>query len=97
MVSRKSRYLSLAIPLGDYEPSEKVSERFFETARALGRTTREGIVIPLQAKEPGSRPAVRTALARMRGRTRFSSKSSSVLTPRRFRVAEEGNLLIGTP
>jgi ribosomal peptide maturation radical SAM protein 1 len=90
MVSRKSRYLALAIPLGDYTPSPKVAERFFEMVRNIGRSTREGIVISLRPFEPRSSRAVGS----VRG---LRSKSSSVVAPDRFRVAEQGDLVIGNP
>jgi ribosomal peptide maturation radical SAM protein 1 len=90
MVSRKSRYLALAIPLGDYTPSPKVAGRFFEMVRNIGRSTREGIVISLRPFEPRSSRAVGS----VRG---LRSKSSSVVAPDRFRVAEQGDLVIGNP
>ena len=40
MIRDDSRYLSLAVPLGDYIPSEGIAERFYEVASSVSRSDR---------------------------------------------------------
>jgi hypothetical protein len=50
MVRDGNAFLSLAIPLGDYSPSETVLERFYRLVDTIGATTNEVIVLePLRA------------------------------------------------
>jgi hypothetical protein len=45
MVRDGNAFLSLAIPLGEYSPSEAVLERFYRLVEQLGATTKEVIVL----------------------------------------------------
>jgi hypothetical protein len=50
MVRDGNAFLSLAIPLGDYSPSEAVLEKFYRLVEQLGATTGEVVVLePLRA------------------------------------------------
>lgn len=94
------RYLALAVPLGEYRPSPRVSESLVEAARALGRPGRGGVVVPARVLD--ARPA------RAEPRAAFGSSQGPRprrATPRRrppqgalsaacFSFDESGDLLI---
>jgi len=48
MIRDGNSFLSLAIPLGDYSPSEAILERFYALVDAMGTTTNE--IVVLQAR-----------------------------------------------
>ena len=41
------RHLALAVPLGRFAPEGRALSRFWRVARSLGRTTRDGIAVPI--------------------------------------------------
>jgi ribosomal peptide maturation radical SAM protein 1 len=92
LVRDGSRYLALAIPLGEYSPAGPARERFYALARRLGKKVPEGwIVSPsmtVDALDRGLR-------SRRRGR-RLSPRPSHRrrLTPSDFSVNERGEVLI---
>jgi len=93
LVRDGSRYLALAVPLGEYGPPPRVLERFYEIARRLGRHTSRGVVIPLDGAAP---PPAHKLGARARpfcprparGRPRRGLSASG------FSLTERGELLI---
>ncbi len=48
MLEHGGRYLSLAVRLGDYEPSRAVVNRFFSVAKRLGEPVAGGVRVPLE-------------------------------------------------
>jgi hypothetical protein len=86
MLQSGTRYLSLAIPLGSYVPSARVVERFFSVAARLGRTTRQGLRVPLE--RAGARRTAPREHAAGGGRRRARG-----LDPGQFRVAH-GELIV---
>jgi hypothetical protein len=84
------RYLSLAVPLGPYAPAAPVAGLFYETARALGRRTPEGFVIPLEGPRP--HPRRRRSSARARRPTR-----GGTLVASQFGLTADGDLLVSLP
>ena len=48
MLEQDGRYLSLAVRLGDYEPSRPLVNRFFAVAKELGEPTTDGLRVPLK-------------------------------------------------
>ena len=85
VVKDGSRYLALAVALGEYSPSKVVTQRFYSVARHLGRSSAEGIVVPLDPQAvPGGRPPDRPA-----GRGHLGPGTRARLTPARFHVRRD--------
>jgi len=93
MLQDGSRYLNLAIPLGEYSPGAAIVERFRVTASNLGRRTSAGVVIPIDGAlghnghVNGDRPASRGQGPGTRGRP-------GKLTPDRFGFDRHGDLVV---
>ncbi len=51
MLNEGTRYLSLAVPLGEYRPSPRATTRLRALFARLGRTDRRGVTIPLDRPE----------------------------------------------
>ena len=81
MLREGERLLSLAIPLGEYVPEPVIVDRFHRTARAVGETSRNRILIPWNVESPLPVEGRR----KQTGRTRR-------LTPSRFAV--ESNYVV---
>jgi hypothetical protein len=92
-----TRYLALAIPLGEYVPNAPVVERFFQVVSRLGRRTPGGTVVSLK-------DAIRTARSSFWSATRRGSRQvrrkvarqirGPGLTPAQFEIAGNGDLHI---
>ncbi len=89
MMRDGSRYLALAIPLGDYSPPVEAVERFRQLARRVGRRVRGGWVVSPDAV---SRGASGKALRRPRPRGRRARRDLR-LTPAQFSIDARGNVL----
>ena len=52
-----TRYLALAVAVGDYAPAQPVVKQFYGVVKSIGVPTDEGIAVPLngQAKAPARR------------------------------------------
>jgi hypothetical protein len=86
-----SRFLALAIPLGEYSPPAKAVERFWSLARELARPTREGLVLPLRRLGGGvQRPRPGTRRRRSWSRRPRARR----LTPSQFILNEVGELIV---
>lgn len=94
MLEQGGRYLSLAVRLGDYEPSRPVVNRFFAVAKALGEPTSDGLRVPLKRLHgsDGYRSAATRNLAKS-GRP-FPRYRSRRLSPSQFCVDGNGDLLV---
>ena len=57
MVQDQKSYLSLAIPLGVYQPKGAALQKFCETLQKLGRTNEMQFTIPESAYCPAAQPA----------------------------------------
>ncbi|HEY7445624.1 MAG TPA: RiPP maturation radical SAM C-methyltransferase [Vicinamibacterales bacterium] len=93
-----TRYLALAIPLGEYVPSAPVVDRFFRVVSLLGQPTPTGTVVSL--KDAGRTERSSFSLAARRGSRQVRQKGTrrvhrSGLTPAQFEIAANGDLLIG--
>ena len=86
-----TRYLALALPIGEYSPSGPIVERFYQTARALGRSTKDGVILSLVEL-----PAHRLPLPRSKARTngRKPERRARTLTPSQFAFNASGQLVI---
>ena len=94
MLEQGGRYLSLAVRLGDYQPSRPVVNRFFAVAKALGEPTAAGLRVPLKRLNgsDGYRTAAVRALAQ--ARTSFPRYRSRRLSPSQFCVDGNRGLLV---
>jgi hypothetical protein len=91
MLERGGHYLSLAVRLGDYEPSRPVVNRFFAVAKALGEPTAHGLRVPLKRLN-GSEGYRTAALAKPGGS--FPRYRSRRLSPSQFCVDGKRGLLV---
>lgn len=87
------RHLALAVPLGRFAPEGRALERFWRVARAMGRTTGDGIAIPVHNYD------VDFCTLRARNRSASPSASESArtrerLTPDRFSVNRHEGLVL---
>jgi len=89
-----SRYLALAVPLGEYSPSASIVERFYETTRVLGRSTRDEVVVPLDLGCAGAARARRGSKTRGNGGRPKRSRRSLTLSPSQFRIDDYGRLVV---
>jgi ribosomal peptide maturation radical SAM protein 1 len=87
-----ARYLSLAVPLGDYAPRPPVVERFWELAGRLGKRVPGGWVIGPDAS--GLAPPADVRSPRRAGRSRPRRCSGRSLTVSQFSFGEAGRLFI---
>jgi ribosomal peptide maturation radical SAM protein 1 len=92
-----TRYLALAIPLGEYVPDGPVVERFFRVVSQLGRRTPTGTVVSLKGalRVERSRFWTATRLGPRRTRQKGARRiRRSRLTPAQFEIAGNGDLYI---
>lgn len=89
-----SRYLSLAVRLGDYSPVGRALERFWRTARRLGRGSGGRLVIPLGGSRAPARPRGRRGAAGRPAPAPSSRRASPRLTVSRFSLNSRGELVI---
>ena len=82
MLNDGARYLSLAIPLGDYRPSGEASERLQRMFSAIGTRDRHGVRIPLDDRHERT------------GRSRRGARSAHAV--KRRRLAREDFTLRGS-
>jgi hypothetical protein len=87
-----ARYLSLAVPLGDYAPRPPVVERFRELAGRLGRRVPGGWVIGPDASGLAPRADLRSPRLAARSRPRRHGRRS--LTLSQFSFGEAGRMFI---
>ena len=95
LVKEGSRYLALAIPLGDYRPPDAVMRRFYQLARRLGRSRAGSIVVPLDL--PVSRRPTAASRRRPRVRARASARGARRVRPLRvprFTLNQQGELVV---
>jgi ribosomal peptide maturation radical SAM protein 1 len=86
-----SRYLALAISLGEYSPDPSIVRRFYRTASSLGRRHDDRLLVPLNGNHAA--PAVR---ARRQGSDtrKTASRGRRRLTREHFTITESGDLEI---
>jgi ribosomal peptide maturation radical SAM protein 1 len=93
VIEDNGRFLSLALPLGDYVPAPAVIARFYRLLAARGRRDAGGIVIGCQDSARRRNPA--STLRRGRGaRTRRPFKRDHGLRPEQFSVTAHGELVV---
>jgi ribosomal peptide maturation radical SAM protein 1 len=93
LVTDGSRYLSLAIPLGEYSPSETVVTRFYELARTLGRRVPGGWLVSSEARHAARRNRTVPSL-RSRRRRSIRARTWGRLRAHQFSVDDRGDVLI---
>ena len=94
MVKDGSRYLALAIPLGEYSPPAPAVVRFYDLARALGRRVPGGWVVSPDAAPGDTIRKTRAWRARSRRRGRPRGRRACRLTASQFSVDARGEVLI---
>jgi ribosomal peptide maturation radical SAM protein 1 len=87
------RHLALAVPLGRFAPEGRARDRFWRTARLLGRRTRDGISIPIHNGVVNVRTTRADARPMAEAGRRESSANEPVLSTR-FSVNRRGELVI---
>lgn len=93
MLQDGSRYLSLAIPLGDYAPGAAVVDRFRTVSARLGRRTPAGVVIPIDGDaRANGRSNGNHVKPRERGQG--SRRRGGKLTADRFTFDRHGDLVV---
>ncbi len=94
ILEQDGRYLSLAVRLGDYEPSRPVVNRFFAVAKELGEPTTDGLRVPLKRLNgsEGYLTAAERALAK--AGSSFPRYRSRRLSPSQFYVDGNRGLLV---
>ena len=93
VLSDGERHLALAVPLGRFAPEGRALDRFWRVARAMGRTTGDGIVIPVHNYDA----EFCTLRARNRSASPPASESARTcerLTPDRFSVNRHEGLVL---
>lgn len=97
LLRNQSRYLALAIPLGEYSPRADIIARFYRVAASLGRRRGDRLVVPLglpAATAKRMREASWKGLVGPRGAKRSNRVREPRLTPRHFVVTHAGSLEI---
>ena len=96
MLEQDGRYLSLAVRLGDYEPSRSVVNRFFAVAKELGEPTPDGLRVPLKRLNLGGSDGYWTAAERAPAKagSSFPRYRSRRLSPSQFYIAGNRSLLV---
>jgi hypothetical protein len=91
-----SRYLALAVPVGEYTPPDWAVARVYQIARRLGRRTADDVVVPL-ATESAGRNGRSTRPRSPAGRGTTARRSPHTLDPSRFSLDGNGDLVIRLP
>jgi ribosomal peptide maturation radical SAM protein 1 len=94
MVRDASRYLALAIPLGEYSPPARAVERFCALVRALGRRVPGGVVVSPDAAQGPAVLRSRAFEACPRRRGRLCGRRAGRLTASQFSVNARGDVRI---
>ena len=94
MVRDGSRYLALAIPLGQYSPPDPAVERFYDLARALGKRVPGGWVVSPDTAGVAATRKVRAARSRSRHRGPSRRGRSLRLAASQFSVDARGEVHI---
>jgi ribosomal peptide maturation radical SAM protein 1 len=94
MVSDGSRYLALAIPLGQYSPPPRAVERFYDLARALGSRVPGGWVVSVDGAHSAATRKHRTSNARRRRLGGVGGRRALRLTASQFSVDARGDVWI---
>jgi ribosomal peptide maturation radical SAM protein 1 len=97
LVTDGSRYLALAIPLGDYSPPPPAVERFYRMARSRGRTVPGGWVIPLGPTATGIQHRRRPSQGSSPSRRSDCDGDRGRLTASQFSIDHRGDVLIRRP
>ena len=88
MLRDGGKFLSLAVPLGDYQPSGAAAARLRAMIASAGTRTRDGVRIALDSGE-------RAAAARSRKpATRSARQSAAPLTRAHFELTGTGELFV---
>ena len=95
VIEDNGRFLSLAVPLGEYVPAPAVVARFYRLLAARGRRDVRGVVIGCRDSRPrrGAVPPHRRART-ARGRVGPSLKRGQGLRPEQFSVTPHGELVV---
>jgi ribosomal peptide maturation radical SAM protein 1 len=98
MLSDGAKYLSLAVPLGEYAPSGAAAARLRAMFAAAGTRRKDGVRIAFDADDSGAgardrkpRPAGRSALDRVKARPHFSG---TPLTKAHFELSGTSELFV---
>jgi ribosomal peptide maturation radical SAM protein 1 len=87
LLREETRYLALAIPLGEYQPPAAAMRRFYEVAHRLGVRRPSGLIVPLNP--PAGQRARRKQVSVSARR-----RSPRSLRPPRFALNRQGDLVI---
>jgi ribosomal peptide maturation radical SAM protein 1 len=90
LIRDATRYLALAIPLGEYSPPARAVQRFYDRVRAMGRSIPGGWAVPLD----GAPGAVRRDGSRSSSRRSRRPARPRRLTASQFSIDDRGELLI---
>jgi len=93
LVREGSRYLALAVPLGEYSPPATAVKRFYGLLRALGRRTAGGWAISPEAAGRATRRIIGSN-AKVSNASSPPRRSGRRLTPSQFSVNDRGEALI---
>lgn len=86
-----SKFLALAVPLGEYTPPPTVVEKFYSVARSIGRPEGTGLVLRLDCRREH---VTRRSTVQLRKRRRQGRRSLRALVPSRFYINTDGDLVI---
>jgi ribosomal peptide maturation radical SAM protein 1 len=95
VIEDNGRFLSLAVPLGEYVPAPAVVARFYRLLAARGRRDARGVVIACRdstRRRDAVPPRRRARIAR--GRIGPSPKRGQGLRPEQFSVTPHGELVV---
>jgi ribosomal peptide maturation radical SAM protein 1 len=91
MVTDGTRYLSLAIPVGEYMPSSEVLSRFWQLVDRMGRRRRGGVLIQVGSRGGRRR---RTSVSTPRRGSGSRSRVRRRLNPSAFGVTDDGHIFL---
>ena len=87
-----SRYLGLAISLGEYAPPASTVRRFYRLALRLGRRSADRVLVPLNARGPSVPPQRRRRRARLKPSESIGRRRR--LTQSHFAITDHGDIEI---
>lgn len=87
-----SRYLGLAISLGEYAPPASTVRRFYRLALRLGRRCVDRVLVPLNARGPSVPPQRRRRRARLKPNESIGRRRR--LTQSHFAITDNGDIEI---
>jgi hypothetical protein len=94
LVRDGSRYLALAVALGEYSPRPPAVERFHELVRAVGRRVDGGWVIPGDPSAHAGHRRVAVPFARSRSPSQTRHPHRSRLAASQFSIDDRGDVMI---